>query len=197
MNSEPNYENSNLEELEDVLEHIDREAYPERTKKVQEERNKRLAKKSESNTKLSINPKLIGVAGVVYSPTQAALGAFLGGPFASLYFLKTNFEVLKSEKSKKNTIALGSIIIFSLLLILPFLPDNFPNIVIPLLTVTITKALVEKFQFTKEDIEISEGLKYQSNWGVLWTSIICLVLLLIAVTVFILIIEILGVSVTA
>lgn len=197
MNSEPDYENSNLEELEDVLEHIDREAYPERTKKVQEERNKRLAKKSESNTKLSINPKLIGVTGVVYSPTQAALGAFLGGPFASLYFLKTNFEVLKSEKSKKNTIALGSIIIFSLLLILPFLPDNFPNIVIPLLTVTITKALVEKFQFTKEDIEISEGLKYQSNWGILWTSIICLVLLLIAVTVFILIIEILGVSVTA
>ncbi|PKH56259.1 hypothetical protein CXF83_05275 [Shewanella sp. Choline-02u-19] len=197
MNSEPDYENSNLEELEDVLEHIDREAYPERTKKVQEERNKRLAKKSESNTKLSINPKLIGVTGVVYSPTQAALGAFLGGPFASLYFLKTNFEVLKSEKSKKNTIALGSIIIFSLLLILPFLPDNFPNIVIPLLTVTITKALVEKFQFTKEDIEISEGLKYQSNWGILWTSIICLVLLLIAVTVFILIIEIIGVSVTA
>lgn len=197
MNSEPDYENYNLEELEDVLEHIDREAYPERTKKVQEERNKRLAKKSESNTKLSINPKLIGVTGVVYSPTQAALGAFLGGPFASLYFLKTNFEVLKSEKSKKNTIALGSIIIFSLLLILPFLPDNFPNIVIPLLTVTITKALVEKFQFTKEDIEISEGLKYQSNWGILWTSIICLVLLLIAVTVFILIIEIIGVSVTA
>ncbi|WP_076414438.1 hypothetical protein [Shewanella sp. UCD-KL12] len=197
MSSEPDYENYNLEELEDVLEHIDREAYPERTKKIQEELNKRLTKKSDSNTKLSINPKLIGVTGVVYSPTQAALGSFLGGPFASLYFLKTNFEVLKSEKSKKNTIALGSIIIFCLLLILPFLPDNFPNMIIPILTVTITKALVEKFQFTKEDIEISEGLKYQSNWGILWTSIICLVLLLIAVTVFILIIEGLGFSVTA
>ncbi|MEZ9369478.1 hypothetical protein AB4140_11720 [Shewanella sp. 10N.286.51.B2] len=197
MISEPEYENYNLEELEDVLENIDREAYPERTKKIQEERNKRLAQKSDFNTKLSINPKLIGVTGVVYSPTQAALGSLLGGPFASLYFLKTNFEVLKSEKSKKNTIALGSIIIFSLLLILPFLPDNFPNTVIPILTVTITKALVEKLQFTKEDIEISEGLKYQSNWGVLWTSIIGLVWLLIAVTLFILIFEGLGVSVTA
>jgi len=197
VSSEADYENYNLEELEDVLENIDREAYPERTIKVQEERNKRLAEKSDSNTKLSINPKLIGVTGVVYSPTQAALGSFLGGPFASLYFLKTNFEVLRSEKSKKNTIALGSIIIFTLLLVLPFLPDNFPNIVIPLLTVTITKALVEKFQFTKEDIDISEGLKYQSNWGVVWTSIICLVLLLIAVTVFILIIEGLGILVPA
>ena len=197
MSSEPDYENYNLEELEDILENIDREAYPERTKKVQEERNKKLAEKPDSNPKQSINPKLIGVTGVVYSPTQAALGSFIGGPFASLYFLKTNFEVLRNEKSKKNTIALGSIFIFSLLLILPFLPDNFPNMVIPLLIVTITKALVEKFQFTKEDIEISEGLKYQSNWGILWTSIICLVLLLIAVTVFILIIEGLGFSVTA
>ena len=88
-------------------------------------------------------------------------------------------------------------IIFSMLLILPFLPDNFPNMVIPLLTVTITRVLVEKLQFTKKDIEISEGLKYQSNWGILWTSIICFVLFLIAAFVFILIIEILGVSVTA
>jgi hypothetical protein len=197
MEFDSKYESYNLEELEDVLEHIDKEVYPERTKKIQEELNKRISIKSDSNTSLSINPKLIGVTGVVYSPTQAALGSFLGGPFASLYFLKTNFDVLGSEKSKKNTIALGSIIIFSILLILPFLPDNFPNMVIPLLTVAITRVLVEKLQFTKEDIEISEGLKYQSNWGILWTSIICFVLFLIAAFVFILIIEILGVSVTA
>lgn len=197
MNSEPDYGNYNLDELEDVLKNIDRKAYPERTKNVQEELNIRLAGKSGSNTTLSINSKLIAATGVVYSPTQAALGSLLGGPFASLYFLKTNFEVLKNENRKKNTIVLGSIIIFSLLLISPFLPDDFPNTVIPLLTVAITRALVEKFQFTKEDIEISEGLKYHSNWGVLWKSIICLVLFLIAITLFILIIESLGISVAA
>ncbi|XQW86577.1 hypothetical protein ACOYR1_07600 [Thalassotalea piscium] len=197
MNSEIDYENYNVEELEDVLKHIDKDAYPERTQKVQEALHKRLAIMPDPNKKLPINPKLIGVKGVVYSPNQAALGAFVGGPFASLYFLKTNFEVLGSEKSKKNTIALGCIIIFFMLLILPFLPDNFPNTVIPVLTVSITKILVDKLQFTKEDIEISEGLKYQSNWGVFFTSIICLVLLLITAFVFILVIEMLGVLVTA
>ena len=75
------------------------------------------------------------------------------------------------------------------------MPDNFPNMVIPLLTVIITRVLVEKLQFTKEDIELSEGLKYQSNWGILWTSIVCFALFLIAAFVFILILEILGVSV--
>ena len=101
MNSEPDYGNYNLDELEDVLKNIDRKAYPERTKNVQEERNIRLAGKSGSNTTLSINSKLIAATGVVYSPTQAALGSLLGGPFASLYFLKTNFEVLKNENRKK------------------------------------------------------------------------------------------------
>jgi hypothetical protein len=196
MEFDSNYENYSLEELEDVLEHIDKEAYPERTKKAQAERNKRLAIRTDSNTK-SINQKLNGVTGVVYSPNQAALGTFLGGPFASLYFLKTNFEVLGSENSKKNTIALGGIIIFSMLLIFPFLPDNFPNMVIPLLTLIITRVLVEKLQFTKEDIELSEGLKYQSNWKVLGTSIVCFALFLIAAFVFFLIIGIIGVSVAA
>ena len=46
-----------------------------------------------------------------------------------------------------------------------------------------------------EDIELSEGLKCQSNWGIIWTSIVCFALFLIAAFVFILILEILGVSV--
>jgi hypothetical protein len=69
--------------------------------------------------------------------------------------------------------------------------------VIPLLTLIITRVLVEKLQFTKEDIELSEGLKYQSNWKVLGTSIVCFALFLIAAFVFFLIIGIIGVSVAA
>jgi hypothetical protein len=36
MDSEPHYSNYTLEELYDVLEHIDRDSYPERAKKIKE-----------------------------------------------------------------------------------------------------------------------------------------------------------------
>jgi hypothetical protein len=124
MEFDSNYENYSLEELEDVLEPIDKEAYPERTKKAQAERNKRLAIRTDSNTK-SINQKLNGVTGVVYSPNQAALGTFLGGPFASLYFLKTNFEVLGSENSKKKYYSIRRYYYFFYVINFPFFARQF------------------------------------------------------------------------
>ena len=56
----------------------------------------------------------------VYSPIQAALGAFLGGPIASAYFIKQNFSVLEDDESIKKTNLYGALVVAMLLAILPF-----------------------------------------------------------------------------
>lgn len=110
----------------------------------------------------------------VYSPTQAALGSFLGGPLASVVFLRWNFQALGNKDAENKTIIFGSIFILALIGILPFLPDKFPNMVIPLATVLGTRMIVEKNQFTKQTISESDSLEFTSNWRVLWVSLLCL-----------------------
>ncbi len=107
----------------------------------------------------------------VYSPVQAALGAFLGGPVASVFFLLKNFDVTNNQEAIKKTKVIGAIIIVLFLLILPFLPENFPNLLLPILTVVGTRIFIEKYQFKKQDIVENEQLEFQSNWSVLFVGL--------------------------
>ena len=130
----------------------------------------------------------------VYSPTQAALGAFLGGPKASVFFIKQNFSVLKDGESIKKTNLFGSLAIAFVLAILPFLPENFTNMVIPIITIVSTRLLIEKFQFKKEDISNSEDLYFQSNWRVFFVGLISLIIFMIIAVSLILTLDALGIS---
>lgn len=129
----------------------------------------------------------------VYSPTQAALGAFLGGPIASAYFIKQNFFALKDDESIKKTNLFGSLAIAFILVILPFLPENFPNMLIPIITIVSTKLLIEKFQFKKEDISNSEDLDFQSNWRVFFVGLISLIIFLVIIASLMLVLDTLGI----
>ena len=115
----------------------------------------------------------------VYSPVQASLGAFLGGPIASVFFIKQNFVVLNDDEAVKKTNRYGALVITFFISILPFLPENFPNMIIPIITIISTRLLVEKFQFTKEVISNNDDLDFYSNWRVLFVSLISLVVFMI------------------
>ena len=130
----------------------------------------------------------------VYSPTQAALGALLGGPIASTYFIKQNFSTLNKEQAIKSTLLIGGIIVFILLATIPFTPDEFPNIAIPLITVISTRLIIEKFQFTKANIVENENLNFHSNWKVLSIGIISMLIFFILATAVIFMTEMLGLS---
>ncbi|MGO4894753.1 hypothetical protein [Flavobacterium sp. W21_SRS_FM6] len=130
----------------------------------------------------------------VYSPTQAALGALLGGPIASAYFIKQNFFALKDDESIKKTNLFGSLAIAFVLAILPFLPENFPNMVIPIITIVSTRLLIETFQFKKEDISNSEDLDFQSNWKVFFVGLISLIIFMVIAVSLILTLDALGIA---
>lgn len=130
----------------------------------------------------------------VYSPTQAAMGALLGGPIASVYFITKNFSVLGDDKLVKQSSFYGSLVIIIVLAILPFLPENFPNMVIPIITVVSTRALIEKLQFKKEDISNNEHLDFQSNWRVFFAGLISMAIAYVIAVIILLVLDALGIA---
>ena len=111
----------------------------------------------------------------VYSPNQAASGAFLGGPIAAVLFLKQNFRALGNPNGESKVRIYGAAFVLLVFGIAPFLPEEFPNMAIPLATVITTRLVVEKYQVSKQAIVESELLAFQSNWRVLGVSLACLV----------------------
>ncbi|RXJ88086.1 hypothetical protein [Arcobacter sp. CECT 8985] len=129
----------------------------------------------------------------VYSPMQGALGGFLGGPLASLYFIKQNYSALNNDEGMSKTLLLGGVVIFVLLVVLPFLPEKFPNMAIPIATIITTRLIIEKYQFSKEDILSNEELSFQSNWKVFWVSLLSLVILIMLFLSIMFLLDLLGI----
>ena len=129
----------------------------------------------------------------VYSPTQSALGAFLGGPLAAIVFIRHNFKALRNAEAEKNTVLWGGAILLGLILLLSVLPAEFPNMVVPLITVLVTRMVVEKYQFTKQAITASESLTFHSNWRVFLVGLASLVAMLVILLVVFVVLEMLGV----
>ncbi len=102
----------------------------------------------------------------MYSPSQVGLGSFWGGPIASVIFLRSNFRKLGKVTEARNTLIYGILFIVVLLGILPFIPDWFPNIAIPLAYCLYAKSVAEKMQLKREEIAESEEYTFESNWKV-------------------------------
>jgi len=117
----------------------------------------------------------------IYTPQQAASAAFFGGPIASMMLIKNNFDAMENVELSKKTFIIGGVFIICLLALLPFLPEKFPNYVIPMLTAIFTKLVVENFQLKKEEISISEEFEFHSNWRVLGVSLLYMLLFLIVI----------------
>lgn len=118
-----------------------------------------------------------------YSPAQAAMGAFLGGPLASTYFIHQNFKTMNDENGQSQSLMIGLLCSLLMLAILPFLPDNFPSIIIPVITIVSTRLVVEKRQFTKEKIETTDELSFHSNWRVFGVGMASLLLMLVIIVI--------------
>lgn len=113
----------------------------------------------------------------VYSPIQAALGAFLGGPIASTVFINQNYRAVNNESAQSQSLIIGSLIVLAFILIVPFLPENFPGIIIAIATILATRLIVEKKQFTKEAIEQNDKLTFHSNWRVFGIGLASLIIM--------------------
>jgi hypothetical protein len=112
----------------------------------------------------------------VFSPGQAGIGTFLGGPLAGTYFVRANFLASGDVRRARSTLMVGIAASILILLALPFLPEKMPGYLIPIAYTIAVRTLVEKLQFTKRQIVESDELTFQSSWRVAAASAIAFVL---------------------
>ncbi len=112
----------------------------------------------------------------LYSPRQAYVGSFLGGPLAAMYVLKKNFDVLGNKSGSRKTLIWGGLLIAIYFVTTGvFLVEapsfNFPNYVLPIAYSLLTLGIVEKYQMSKKAILASPQYEIESNWRVLFVSV--------------------------
>jgi hypothetical protein len=108
----------------------------------------------------------------LYTPAQIRAGSFLGGPIAAVYLLRENFRVLDRGPEAQTTVVWGIAFVAGLMALLPFLPKNFPNVVLPLVYSAAAGAIADKWQLRKQAIVESGRYRIQSNWRVVGMSLL-------------------------
>jgi hypothetical protein len=122
------------------------------------------------------NPRL-------YTPLQIRAGSFLGGPIASVFFLRENFRVLGKVSEARTTLVWGIVLVVCLLAVVPFIPGHFPNYVIPLTYSIAAGSVAEKWQLPKQAIVDSGKYQFQSSWRVFGLSLLFLLAFLVVCVV--------------
>lgn len=144
------------------------------------------------------NLRAAGVVGdggsKMFSPIQAGVAAFVGGPLAATYVIRQNFLALGNADQARKALTYGLLLSMLVVLLLPFIPDKMPNSAASIVYLVVTGQVVRKYQLTKAQIMESGRYTFQSNWRVFFVSILA-VLLLVAVAVpFILALDAMGVG---
>lgn len=128
----------------------------------------------------------------LYTPTQIALGTYLAGPFAAIFFLKRNFEALGDEVFARKTLRIGLVLSFLFLTILSFLAEVAPSVAIPVLYLVPVIMVVKNYQMSKDEIRNSEAYSFQSSWKVFGMGIILMLAFYITAVIFLIILESMG-----
>lgn len=115
----------------------------------------------------------------IYTSSQVALGSLFGGPIAALFFIHQNFQALRKNREASLTLMLGAIAIVAFLLTLPFLPENFPGLVIPLAYTLLATSAARHWHPSKETIASGKQYDFQPNWRVCFTALVALFLIVL------------------
>jgi hypothetical protein len=122
----------------------------------------------------------------IFTPLQIRLGAFVGGPFAAVYFLYKNFIELENIDYSKKTIFLGLGFSFMILLLSPFLSERFPRYILPISYSFLAGYFAQTFQMSKQSISTSTKFDFQSNWKVAGISIVSCVIFISVLVAYVL-----------
>lgn len=118
----------------------------------------------------------------IYTSGQIALGSLGGGPIAAVYLIHQNFQALGKQREAALTLTLGTLVVIAFLLTLPFLPERFPGLVIPMGYTALAVLVAMRWHPGKETIANGIQYDFQSNWRVLIAALIALpVIVLMAI----------------
>jgi hypothetical protein len=140
-----------------------------------------------------MNPQESGVDRIrLYSPMQVMVGSFVGGPFAVVYMLWMNFRALGGEPEARRMLIWGAVFVAAVFAILPALPENFPNYVLPVVYSLGARLVAERFHLTKQAIKESDRYALQSNWNVLGIGVAFLLAFIVLAVGFVLAVDEIG-----
>ncbi len=119
-------------------------------------------------------------AQLLYSPTQVALGTFVGGIGGFVYFLRANFLALGKPEAARNTVLGGVAALLALVLLAALLPGN-GGIGFAIASVFLARWIAERHQMPKDAIEASSDFDFHSGWRVFLIALACFVVTLVLV----------------
>lgn len=132
---------------------------------------------------------------LMYTPSQVALGALLGGPMGVIYFLWTNFQAMDRQPAANRTIAWGMLGFAALVLLLMLMPRRPEAFLLTLAYIVIAGQIARKLQMSREDIGRSALHRRQSSWRVVGIGLLCSLLSLVVALMLMLMFDLLGVPV--
>ncbi|MCG6118843.1 MAG: hypothetical protein MEQ07_11740 [Aquimonas sp.] len=112
--------------------------------------------------------------GLLYSPTQVALGTFVGGVCGLVYFLRANFLALGNHEAARNTLLGGAAALVLLALIATLVPGG-GGVGVALALVLFARWVAESHQMSKQAIDASGDFDFQSGWRVFGMALACMV----------------------
>jgi hypothetical protein len=124
----------------------------------------------------------------LFSPAQVAVAAFLGGPIAGAWLMRSNYRAANEEEHARRALLWGIIGTLAAIVVSFMLSEDFPSMVLP---ISYTMAL---YYFAKQehgndvDLQRSAGGASASNWkvvgvGLLWLLVNLVVIIGIAFAV--------------
>ena len=140
------YEEYSIAELEDTLENIDKEMYPERTNEIIYVLKKKREEIEVVNK--SIQREYKQVNGKLYTANQTMVATFFGGPIAAILMLASNFGALGEYKLKNITLAVGVLSFAVLILVLHFFSESSPGFIVQLFIVFSARFVCSSYQIT-------------------------------------------------
>lgn len=133
-----------------------------------------------------------GSGSKMFSPVQAGVAAFMGGPLAATYVLRKNFLALGNMGGARATLTWGLILSALIILIIPFIPDWFPGMASSVIYLVVTNLVVQKYQLSRNQIIESGRYTFQSNWLVLLVMVLAIMLLMAVAVPYIMALEAIG-----
>jgi len=114
-----------------------------------------------------------------YTPGQVGFATFLGTVLAGGLLLSANDRASGNPGRARQTLLLGIGFTVATFVVAFFLPDNFPNIVIPLATTFAMRSWAQ--QRRAEWVRQHGEPEKQSAWRALGIGVLCLVLMVVLI----------------
>jgi hypothetical protein len=115
----------------------------------------------------------------LFSTEQIALASFLGAPISGCLLVAQNYRVLRKAGSVWQPVVLGVAATILLMLLALFLPDGFPNFVLPAASCLGIYFYAKQQQGDAIDNHLKSGGKKGSWWVMIGLSIGCTIVILI------------------